>query len=760
MKTQRFEVARLRGIEDRWRATPDSAAIIKEMSWDPYDGWKRAGGFDVVTGSAYPSWTGFEIRSLHYYSVHNGGQRHIIFEDGGGNLCRLYPPHWHADELAWKVLPYADGFVSSRHAFNKSEIATQSASFGGRMYFVNGVDEPVVYDGKSLSRVGFFELPTPPSATAVQRGQPNKGIYNRSEVSSTHTNTFFYLGTSDSGQGLGSLSPKGLRGYHQKRSLFFPDSSKDTEPYWKAEAAEIEAYNDAKLCGYQYRVSFVNKRGQESPMSPPSATVTFECLDGFRRFVSVSIPVGGENVVARRLYRTSDILDDYGNPITPERGRNFYFVKEIQDNETTAVEDGTSDANLGFVVDEDDFGFFPRQSKYIAAFKNTLFVSGTVDNLVRYSAEGMPEVFPRDNIFDIGDVDSGKITALYATQNALVIFKERGIYLVKGNQRNGFVAQTLNKDIGCAAVGSIQDVPGTGLVFLSESGVFVLKGALENTGTPTSVIELSTPIKHLVNRIDKANMRSSVSVINRSEKEYMLCVPTIGKDNNLLLVWHYEVGAWSFREKYPMQCVIETNDSRGYVYFGSNDPNVPGIHVLSNYYYVKNEVGYSAVYDQFSETEIISYEDAPIYETCPFDFGSIYSSIQIAYINVYAVAYGDNPLDINFKINRSDNLVLKDNKSREQHNITERLPVYGKAVFQDDVWVDHRPVVIRYDVSHMDQPLVSEMSLRFTQDIERTKGGGGVANGRMMIVGYSIDAKVGDQRDMRLLTDVLKIDKR
>ena len=753
MKTQRFEVARLRGIEDRWRASPDSAAIIKEMSWDTYDGWKRAGGYDVVTGSEY-DWTGFEIQSLHYYSIHNGAQRHVIFEDISGQLCRLYPPNFTSG-TPWKVISKDSGGIPKRHKFESSEIATQSAAFGGRMYFVNGIDEPLVYDGTSLSSAGFFELPTPPAATVVQRGFVNRGMFEIFEPSSKlKEKPHLLMGTSESGQGLGSLSPKGLRGHFKPRTAKIHASTSFFE--WQDnEPVEMETYNDAKLCGYQYKVSFVNKRGQESPLSPSSDIVQFECVDGQRRFVSVSIPVGGRNVVARRLYRTADIYDDFGNPITPEKGRNFYFVKEIQDNEATAISDGISDANLGFIVDENDFGFFPRQSKFIAAYKNTLFIAGTSDNLVRYSAEGMPEVFPRDNIFDIGDVDSGKITALYATNNALVIFKERGVYLVKGNAQSGFNAQTLNKDIGCAAVGSIQDVPGTGLVFLSESGVFVLKGALENTGTPTSIVELSTPIKHLVNRIDKSNMNVSVSVLYRAEKEYMLCVPTIGKENNLLLVWHYEVGAWSFRENYPMRCVIETNDSRGHVYFGSNDPTVPGIHVLSNYFYLKNEIGYSAVYSQDSETELVKYESVPIYETSPFAFSSIYSSIQIAYINVYAVAYGDNPLHVNFKINRSDNLTLETNKTREQHNITERLPVYGKATYGEDVWVDHRPVVIRYDVSHMDQPLVSEMSLRFTQDSDTTTD-----NGRMMIVGYSIDAKVGDQRDMRLLTDVLKVDKR
>tara|TARA_R100001443_G_scaffold117364_1_gene141727 strand:+ start:306 stop:2564 length:2259 start_codon:yes stop_codon:yes gene_type:complete len=752
MKTQRFEVARLRGIEDRWRASPDSAAIIKEMSWDTYDGWKRAGGYDVVTGSEH-DWSalGGTVRSLHFYSIQNGANRQVIFELGG-LIYKLNPPAFsrEVDSLPYTTLFMEDGSLAERHVFENGEIGTQSATFGGRIFFVNGIDEPLVYDGRSLSKAGFFDLPSPPTASVVQRtsGHDMHGIYHRDEEDLIET--VYLLGTKDHAQGLGSLSPKGLKGHYQKKNY---DDAKD---FWESEVTELNKYNDAKLCGYQYRVSFVNKRGQESPLSKPSEICQFECVDGQKRFTAITIPTGGPNVVARRIYRTADIFDDFGNPITPESGRNFYFCKEIQDNQTIGYEDGISDANLGFVVDENDFGFFPRQSKFIASFKNTLFLAGMTDNIVRFSAEGMPEVFPRDNIFDIGDVDSGKITGLYATTNALVIFKERGVYLVKGNARSGFTAQTLNKDIGCCAVGSIQDVPGTGLVFLSESGVFVLKGALENTGSATSIVELSTPIKHLIERIDKSNSRASVSVIHRSQKEYLLCVPTIGKDNNLLLVWHYEVGAWSFREDYPMQCAIETKDSRNYVYFGSNNEKLPGIFVLSTYFNAKNEYGRRVSFDQYSETTVEVLDSVPIYESSPFAFDSIYSSIQVAYINLYAVAYGDNPIEVNFKINRSDFLSLEDNKSRNQQSLSEPLPVYDKSEY-GSIFSDHRPIVIRFDVSHMNQPLVSEMSLRITQNDDP---GESITNGRLMVVGYSLDAKVGDQRNIRHLTDVLDIDKR
>ena len=82
------------------------------------------------------------------------------------------------------------------------------------------------------------------------------------------------------------------------------------------------------------------------------------------------------------------------------------------------------------------------------------------------------------------------------------------------------------------------------------------------------------------------------------------------------------------------------------------------------------------------------------------------------------------------------------------------LPVYGEARFDQDVWGFHRPVVLRYDVSHMHKSVTTEFSVQFTQDENNENPN------RIMVVGYSIDAKVGEQRNIRPLTDALKVDKR
>ena len=761
MNTQRLIVERLRGIDQRYYTRPESASMIEEMTWDTYDGWKTAGGYESITRGLY-NWNhvsdplvlkreGTRITSIHFYSKRSN-YNEIIFEDNYGRLCKLdigrrkaiYP----GGTIDEHVSPFSflkdirntefsaeteDG-GRKRYVPRTSDIGSQSCTFGGRLYIVNGVDEPIVYDGNVVDRAGYYEKPGQPKANVVVRAFHNENI------SDGGGDTDYFLGTRLKSWGLGSLKPKGARS---------KNGAKD--------------FIDGKLAGYQYRVTYVNSRGQESEMSEPSDMCVFECADGKKRFVQIQLPIGDDSTVARRLYRTHDQLDDFGNSIGAQVGRNFYFVREIKDNETNMFEDGLPDTSLGFLIDDYEFGKYPMQAKFIASFKNTIFLTGGPDNLLRYSASGMPEVFPQRNVIDLGDSDAGKITGMYASTNSLVVFKEYGVYLVKATPDGSFTYQTISRDIGCIAPNSIKDVPFTGLVFLSHTGIFALKGFLEDSNSPTSITDLSTPIKEIMDRVCMSSSYGAIACLNRRDKEFWMCVPTIGEKNNLLLVWHYEVGAWSIRKNYPIGCAVEIRGPSSDVIFGSCDSEVPGIFIYSQYFKNKNEEGSTSGKEGDSADKLLkreTYKDYPVYETSPIKINGSYGSAQIAYINIYAVAYGDIPLKLNFKVNRNQEVVLDSNKEMDQQHVdlSEKLPTWGsnRTRWGHSKWGYHRPVVIRFDVSHLSKTLVTEFSVRILQEETKLTR----SPSRLMIVGYSIDAKLGEQRNIRAMTDVLGPDRR
>ena len=758
MNSSRLVVERLRGMDQRYYTRAEAAALIEEMTWDSYDGWKKCGGYDLITQDLY-DWIssgaaeGIRITSLHSYSKGKNFDE-IIFETSRGALCKLDPGQMKAgpvspptglfidhpfeylkdlDNLQFngqlEVTPLGDVFTVGRKRFvpRVNDIGTQSCTFGGRLYMVNGVDEPIVYDGRRVHRAGFNQKPAQPKGSVVVRR------YHNTYMAQGGDDGRYFLGTRLKNIGLGSLKPKGAKYTLNSRKKDFIDG---------------------KVCGYQYRVTFVNERAQESEMSEPSEMVRFECADGKKRFVNLELPIGDKSVVARRIYRTRDLLDDFGNPIGPEFGRNFYFVREIEDNETTRFEDLLADSNLGALTDDFDFGDMPIGSRFIASFKNCLFLAGGPDNLLRFSASGMPEVFPKRNVIDLGDADAGKITGMYASTNTLAVFKEKGIYLITQRQDGGFQYKTISRDLGCIAPRSIRDIPFTGLSFLSQKGVFVLKGFLENTDTATEIVNLSTPIKEVIDRICTSAAFGSVACIDRTNKEYLLCVPTIGENNNFVVVWHYEVGAWSVRKNYPMNCVVETRGGQSKVLFGSNDTNMPGIFVLNNFYGSKNELGSTIKLGRnpgFAIEERKSFNDLPVYETAPLKLNGVYSGVHVSYVNLYCVAYGDEPIKINLKINRNQEVVLDSNKARIQQHVdeSERLAVYGTAKFGEDKFGFHRPVVIRFDVTHFHKTLTTEFAIRVLQDALNE------FPNRLMLVGYSIDAKLGEQKNIRMMTDVI-----
>ena len=759
MNTKRLVVERLRGIDQRYYTRPEAAAIIEEMSWDSYDGWRAAGGFDLVTQDLYDWATGYSestlenyrITSIHVYS-RGPNFNEILFETSLGELCKLNignmkksspsaidrPFDFIKDDFGFKydglsVVTSPDtGLIISasrkRYVPKINEIGSQSCAFGGRLYIVNGHDEPIVYDGHRAARAGFSEKPAQPSGNVVVRA------YYNIDVSRGGDDSDHFLGTRLRSYGLGSLKPKGAK--------------------FTVRDGKKKNYIDGKICSYQYKVSFVNERGQESELSEASEMITFECADGKRRFVALNLPVGDSTVVARRIYRTRDLLDDFGNALGPDTGRNFYFLREIQDNETTVFEDGMPDSNVGVLTDDIDFGPMPTQCKYITSFKNRLFMSGSPDNLVRFSASGMPEVFPKLNVIDLGDKDGGKITGMYASTNSLVVFKEHGVYLITQGPDGGFTYKTITKDVGCIAANSIRDVPFTGLVFLSHKGVFVLKGFLEDTNSPTEIVNLSTPIKEHVERICPSLASGAVGCLDRTNKEYWICVPTIGEKNNLLLVWHYEVGAWSTRNNYPIGCAVELRTPTAEVMFGSNRGTLPGIFVFSNFYRFKNEIGVTSDDSRIRQDDkpaIEEIRDFPVYEIAPLKLNGAYSGVYVSYVNLFCVAYGDEPIKLNIKINRNETLVLEESKSRSQQHTdnSEKQDLYGKAKFGSAVFGYHRPVVIRFDVSHFHKTLATEFSFRVFQDETND------SPNRLMIVGYSIDAKLGEQNDIRSLTDVI-----
>jgi hypothetical protein len=678
METASFQIPLFGGMDERWNPDPNLASVAQDLRWDERGGWDTAGGYRELVndseGSSPYSGEG-QITSLHWFAQHNGARQWLVYETNGGKLRHFNgstaPAAPWSDIVDYGGLAY-NGTNRSRTTLTTPWQGTQSQVWGGRLYLVNGIDEPLVFNGEYADRAGFSSRAGTPSAGPVSTSSGD--------------------GTSIKDQGLGVLAAAG----------------------------------STRECGYRYKVTFVNERGQESPASD-AAQASFENGPTNKLGCTVQLPVGLDSVVARRVYRTRNTLNSDGEPFSLGYAEEFYFLTEIQDNISETFEDWVPDPNLGALLDETSIGPWPMGVKFLAVFKNTMFASGTSDNHIRYSAPNFPEVFPADNILPIGDGDGGQIMGLYPTKNALVAFKQRGIYLIKGDPLNGFYAETLTQNTGCSAPGSIQELPGLGVVFLSEDGLHLLKGALENTGTPTETILLSTPIPETIERINRSAMLNVRSAVLHREREYWLAVPFGGNSNSTdLIIFHYDVGHFTTRPSFPVKCMVETRDHRGYLIFGSHDDSsTAGLWVYSAGWGNKNGV---AIQPRWMSTTI--------------DLGSVYKAIRPRYLLVQGVSYGNNDLTVDYRVDRGSRFHRSelgvDAQGQDQQDDQILLPVYGTAVWGTDRWKALRPVTMRFDILLREKGLAQELQFQ----LEPASGS------RMQIIGCEVRVAVGEQNNV------------
>ena len=733
IKTQKLVVAPLRGMDQRWDARPNHASHIENMSWSDRDSWTTSSGYrrlvenriekdDKEQKSTNIYDTASPPASLFWFSQHGNKLQWLIYEDQDGAF-RYFNGSYAGQTVGPNhAILHADG-----NFFDGTEPSTTTTGttvtntghtrfvdgnvshtayclYGSNLYLVNGTDAPLVYDGKKITRAGFSGRPAQPSATTTEKS----GI--RLDL--------------NLGVGYGGSD------------------------------------ND-----FKYIVTFVNERGQESQMSESSARISFNTNTDFTavdskggnastaklakkeyiHVVAVEIPTGPVGTVARRIYRTQNMVDfstsieepSSGSPVPTlltrfreaQFGQEHYFLEEIPDNVTTLFVDTLSDLDLGSLTLPEDLGDFPRNSKMIAVFKNTLFVAGDMTEELRYSRPLNPEVFPKNNVFNLSDAQTSLITGMYPTGDSLVVFKHRAIYLIKGDPANGFFAQTLTTDVGCIAHQTIRDVPGLGLVFLAGDGIYVLEGTYQS-GQKSSFFKLSQQIRDVFDRVNIEYADEFRSVVYHRDREYWLTVALDDKTTpDTVLKFSYEIGAWSVYTSSEVCGMIEVQDYRGYLYLAgpNSDSSVAsrGLYVYGG----TNSLG---------ELGTI----ASVYETVNIPFNSVYDNFSPARVQTRVASLG-NQITLEVFVNREPATVATSASATQIRPLEDaNFPLYGTAKLDGlSVYKEHRPVNVRLDFSTMHKGPVNELKLRFTCDQE------------MELINYELEGRLGSSRDVINLTE-------
>lgn len=697
----------LRGLDERWDPPAGAgitASVAEDLWWDARGGWQSAGGYkriirgpETIPPTSPPTYinpfaSSGAIESIHWFSQHNGARRWLIYISGAGVLYAFNPSTAARSGSPGDVAVDREGNQITRTVINNPWARSQSACWGDYFYMVNGVDRPLVFDGYVWDQAGW----------ASPAGVINAVSMNEPRA----TDSDPAAATKIPNVGLGPTSDIVNTNYKYAR---------------------------------KYRVSFINERGAESPLSAPSETIFHINSGGATpatgaHFAKLLLPIGPAQCVRRRIYATQNLYDS-SNTLVQGRDTQFFYHSDVPDNMTKTLEDSLDDGFLGSIVDPADFGTWPANAKFISVFKGRMYAVGAGNSTVSYSRRGSPEVWPTYNELDVGDAHLGPITAMYASRNALVVAKARGLYLIKDDGVNEPVAETLTRQSGWSAQNTVREIPGIGIIGLSDDGITILKGTLQNEGVETQTFNAAVGLPKTFNRLNRSAILNATSAVYHRDKEYWLSIPTNGTtNNNLVLVFHYEIREWSTRANYPISSMLETPDSNGNLLFssyassGSVSPD--GLPHLGIFVYTR------------SASDKDGTAITPIYQTNPVTIASAYRTFRPLHVLVDGILHGNNPLTMQGYSNYQTTGWFPTPTAQPQQYNPELLPVFGPnasanpATFDSKkVWVNWHPGTMRFDVSDaMKQPLFA-FSVRFApKDGTRY----------MTICGFSVEIQPGD----------------
>ena len=528
MENKQQIVNELAGINELEPQTPSHLSEL--VNWKTDDitgGWSSKLGYEMYF-TYRNDWVPFQsmakVDSLFYFNRHQGAQDSILFEAGGV----LYHLFEHG------ATPTKQALVSDRTIPGAVEQSTQYLPFGQFVCIVNGYDKPIKYRAwpiihhsasshpfkPEIYPLGFHRVPGTPVVWEVIV-DPTQTSNNLNGISVWFTNNELGLGIA----------------------------------------------TDAKKNKYRYRVSYINNAGSESPLSSPSNIVEWTtAATEYKYALAVEIPLGDNDIVARRIYRTKNFSDDAGNS-----GDIYYYVNDIPNNFEGLYIDSTPDLALGSVApDNSDSVLFPATDcRFTGIYKDCLFIDGgkSNDTVIYYSNPTKPDQYQALNFITVGNRQGGGITGFFGYFGYMLVFRENSIDVIQGDFPN-FVATPFQQHIGTRAIDTVTMVPGLGVVFLTVDGVYAVGGNLEYSDT-TNVKKISHGIQETISRMNVTNIAQATAVYSEKHREWHCYFCVDGSSiNNIGIIFHTDKQVWSVREGFPVNNIVKNPD--GDLIFGRN----------------------------------------------------------------------------------------------------------------------------------------------------------------------------------------------
>lgn len=642
------------GLDERPRPDAGNASAIVNMVHTQDGRWRAAPGDTELKASAVP------VVTLGWADVSRNGPT-LYVETGDPGVAG------HLGRFVWADLTI-ELIKSDRVIIDGPGHKTSYVSASGWCYMFNGYNQPIRDNGKRAMPVGFDAPPPPPSVIG--------DILGSTDFATVDTLTGFPHLASPYQRGVGTLPTNG-------------------NTNWKK----------------GYRVTWVNDLGQESPPSQPLWVLEQNQDAGaagddkkYKLSPTLISALAPTNVRVVRFWATANVS---GISAPGGAGLPFYHLADVSPVEAIRFTDDHPDAELGALLDESTTGVFPPRVTTGVVFKGRMYFLADLIAGVYFSEALLFEQVPADNFLPVGQADGTAPTALFASRDVLLVFKPRSIWMISQTGTDAPVVAQLTADIGAASP-AITEVPGAGVLFISDEGPYLLEGASQ-LSAPTTLRPLVSQIAQSWARMNRDMLAATVASTHRREQEVWFQLPAQGSVRpSLGLVYHYPSGRWSVREEYDIRCMVETKDSRAELFLGTS-------------------TGLSHVGRGYVQNRTVTYKVGPTYWK---------DRRQLLALGVWTFETGRHTADISRYEDRR--IVAKSTQRVHTYNVENGTPVvWDTALWGTASWCDARPTLIRADsfgtrsneyefAIDADDVEISELEFQMEpseSDIQRLSGG-------------------------------------
>ena len=687
MKNIVYRVRSLGGISELQPQPENDASEITNWKVDETSGgWNTRVGYERYNPKDTSGFSPFDslkrIDSIIIHSRRNRAMETVLLTSGG--------VQYYINDFGTTMV--LSTLESGRNVPTNSELPTQYVPFGKFTIILNGQDEPIKYDGWPIDRSSFSNTPlSTPLGFEFRPPAPTPWDVKVTYTSTPSGNNVSLWFNRNSGFGLGI--PKTNTGNTASNKFY-------------------------------YKISYISDTGSESPLSLSSDVVQFTTTGGgttadLRYAVAIEIPTGGDNVVARKIYRTKNTSSDAGNDKT------FYFLDTIPNNVDTLYYDSTRTIGLGAQAptELESVPFPARRANIGCDFQGSLFLNGgPTDSFTLYFSNPLkPDQFSNFDFITVGNSLGGGITALHTYYNTMLVFREKSIGVVTGSYPN-FQLTQVSSSVGTTATNTIETIPELGVVFLAEDGVYLFSGGGAGVygGAVAQLQKISIPIHNKMKFINKAVLARAVGAYSTKTREWHCYLAIEGSEKpNLGIVYHTDKQAWSLREDFPVSCI--TSDRVGNLIFGhhtgaaaSGTNNPAGLFVITS----RRTQGQSVVADSIVDNSSFT----STYKSRWHDFGNPTKKKKVHHVIIYCKTTGDVSMPLKHYIDFTYTGTATTTMKQQRADHTDQF-VYGTAILDTDTWEDQFVTQIRY-------PIAINACSNFAFEIETTND--------TTIIGYDI----------------------